>query len=129
MTPSEYLAFYTGTGVFASVASNAFNLYARIGNPSVGASGAIFGVLSYFCMSHPDAGILVFFIPMSAFTGLMLGTAVNAGLVIRAASAIRSGRAPPAVDGMAHLAGTIAGIAYYYVKSAREQSRSHGIRI
>lgn len=56
LSAGEFFALWTASGVLSSLASSAF--YARIGSftPSLGASGSLFAVLAYFCLSHPDAG-------------------------------------------------------------------------
>jgi hypothetical protein len=116
--PFEFFWFYTVSGMFSSFSSNVVHYYAREWIPSIGASGSLFAILTYFCLAHPNAQISIFFIPMSASSGLALGTALNLGLVAMTLTAKRFGRGVPLVDGAGHLGGTIAGAAYYYYKVA-----------
>ena len=62
MTPTELYVFYGVTGVVSSLASSLLNVFLRVPNPSLGASGALFAVLGYHTMSHPDSRILIMFI-------------------------------------------------------------------
>jgi len=126
LSAGEFLAMYTAAGLAGSIASAVLNR--RLGSfmPSLGASGSLFGVLTYFALMYPEAGLLFFFIlPMSAQTGLLAGTAINLWLVSRAVRAAATGAAGPTVDGMAHLAGTAVGAAWYY-KRRREELRGSG---
>lgn len=54
----RYLLFYLGTGVVASLVHYVFNLNSAI--PSVGASGAIAGVMGAYFILYPSARVLTF---------------------------------------------------------------------
>lgn len=55
----SYLLFYFVAGIIASVTHIAFNYYSGI--PSVGASGAIAGVMGAYFLLYPAARVLTFF--------------------------------------------------------------------
>ena len=123
LSTGEFFTFYTVAGLAGSVASAAF--FRRIGNytPSLGASGSIFGIATFFCLLYPNAGLTVMFvIPMTAKTGLLVGTAANLYLVGRAIYASRAaGRAAgPMIDGMAHLGGQVVGFLWFHKRRAEE---------
>jgi len=124
LTPSEFLALYTGAGVSASLASNLFMRSLGQPRPALGASGAIFAVLTYYSLSLPDSRVLFLFVfNMSSLDALLGATAVNALLCAQEVRAARLGRAGPLFDGMAHLAGSAVGAAAYYAARARARSR------
>jgi membrane associated rhomboid family serine protease len=60
MGHSKFLAFYLICGVAAGVAHVAFNLYSTL--PTVGASGAIAGVMGAYLVKFPKARIHTLFI-------------------------------------------------------------------
>ena len=119
LSPGEFLALWTASGVLSSLASSVFHARLRSYTPSLGASGSLFAVVAYFCMSHPGAGLLILFVlPLSAGSGLALATAGNLYLVARAVAAARARAPTPGIDGMAHLAGTAVGAAWWAKRSA-----------
>jgi membrane associated rhomboid family serine protease len=124
LSQAEFLALYTAAGFGASAASSLFMASLGSSRPGLGASGSIFGVLTYYTMCAPDARVLLFFvIEMSAQTALLIATAVNAGLCAAEWRASRSGRVGPMVDGMAHLAGSAIGAGGFFLASARSRQR------
>jgi membrane associated rhomboid family serine protease len=107
MNVAEYLGFYLGAGLAGSLATEALQAVRGVSQAGLGASGALFGVLTYMLMAFPHSKLSVMFIPATgdqAFWGLL---GVNLGLC-----ALSFARHVP-VDGMAHLGGTVAGYAYY----------------
>ncbi|XP_046647884.1 presenilins-associated rhomboid-like protein, mitochondrial isoform X2 [Daphnia pulicaria] len=68
MGKEQFLAFYLSAGVISSLASHIFKTALRMPGISLGASGAIMGVLAYFCSQHPDALLQIAFIPGFTFT-------------------------------------------------------------
>lgn len=89
MGKEQFLAFYLSAGVISSLASHIFKTALRRPGISLGAvnlkwflnsspkiclilivikSGAIMGVLAYFCSQHPDALLHIAFIPGFTFT-------------------------------------------------------------
>jgi len=124
LSPGEFLAMYTAAGVGASVASSLFMAALGSARPGLGASGSIFGVMTFYTLCAPDARVLLLFVfEMSAASALLGATAVNAALCAAEWRASRSGRLGPMVDGMAHLAGTGVGAAAYFAAAARARRR------
>jgi membrane associated rhomboid family serine protease len=122
--PAAFLSLYTVSGVLSALASNLFSASLGSQRPSLGASGALFAVLTYHTFSRPDSGVLLFFVlEMTAATGLGFATAMNAWLVASEYRAARTGRPGPTFDGMAHLAGTAVGALWYYAARARARRR------
>jgi membrane associated rhomboid family serine protease len=125
LSPAEFLALYTAAGVGASAASSLFMAALGSARPALGASGSIFGVLTYYTLCAPDSRVLLLFVfEMSATSALWAATAVNAALCAAEWRASRLGRQGPMIDGMAHLVGTAVGAAGYGL--ARERSRRRG---
>ena len=125
LTPIEFMTMYTISGILSSLASNVFML--KLGNPrpSLGASGAIFGVLTYYTLAQPESRVLLLFIfNMRSIDALFVATAMNAVLCAQEVRAARNGVRGPLFDGMAHLGGTVVGALCYYL--ARERSRARG---
>lgn len=78
---------------------------------SLGASGALFGVLSYHFLEHPDSIIqIMFLIELDATTTLYVVTALN---IVFAVFQLRN---RSMIDGVAHLGGTAVGVGYHYLK-------------
>lgn len=60
-----FLALYLFSGIAANIASLTFNQISQPNNPyfaSHGASGAVYGCLSYFAATNPRATFLIFFV-------------------------------------------------------------------
>lgn len=75
MGPGRFLAFYLACGLLASAIHVSFNAYSAV--PTVGASGAIAGIMGAFYFLYPQARITLWFIlplfaeiPAIAFVGL-----------------------------------------------------------
>ena len=129
MDEADYLKFYIGSGVAASIGFVLFrNLLAASGQgasalgPAVGASGAVVAVFAAVAMLYPDAEMLLYFIvPMKLKTGLYLFAALE-GFNMLAKSA---GIVLPVIGGFAssaHMAGLIVG--YWYGKKLRDRYQS-----
>jgi membrane associated rhomboid family serine protease len=106
-----YLVFYLVAGVLASLTHIAFNFYSLV--PSVGASGAIAGVMGAYFILFPSARVLtwvfLFFVWLPAW--IVLGYWFVVQFLTGAATAI----APTAQTGggiafWAHVGGFIAGV-------------------
>jgi rhomboid-like protein len=104
LTPDRFLSLYFASGVVSSLASIYVHNLLRRNTIGLGASGAIFGILSYFCLEHPDARLRLFFLlDLTAAQALALGTFINVGLVVAARTR------HTVVDGAGHLGGTALG--------------------
>jgi membrane associated rhomboid family serine protease len=62
--PQRFLRFYMICGLGAGVLILLWNAYVRTGDPTLGASGAIFGVLTAFSLLWPDRQIMLLFPPV-----------------------------------------------------------------
>lgn len=101
--PEQLIGLFIGAGTVSSLASIAHRLITGRVVPSLGASGALLGVIAYVCVTRPDSGLLLFFIPLAAGTaikGLMLVDTV--GLLARWSF----------IDHAAHLGGSLFGVWY-----------------
>ncbi|XP_031549256.1 presenilins-associated rhomboid-like protein, mitochondrial [Actinia tenebrosa] len=103
----QFIAFYLSGGIIASFASQAFRILAKQPiRPSLGASGALFAVLSYVCISLPDTELALVFLPWFTFSAgkaLMGVVALDvAGLLFRWQM----------FDHAAHLGGAVFGALY-----------------
>jgi len=77
-------------------------------SPSLGASGAIYGVVAMTALALPETNISLIFLPMVPFP-ITLGVSAMVGLDIL--GIIRGWRM---FDHWAHLGGAVSGVAYYY---------------
>jgi len=105
--PREFLKFYFFTGIMAGLMS----LLVSIGQNviTIGASGAIFGILVAFGMAFPDRIILAFFFfPMRARNFVLLFAALELWMTLEA------GPHAGGVARFAHLGGMLFG--YLYLK-------------
>lgn len=124
LSPAEFFAMYTAAGIAGSVASSGLQAWARSSRPGLGASGSIFGLVTYFAMGRPDHGVTVMLlINLTAAQFMALATAGNAWLVFKEVQAARLGTRGPMIDGTAHLAGTAVGVLAYALARARAQRR------
>lgn len=115
---SNFFSLYMNSAMAGSLFSLWYPRIARLGmiGPSLGASGALFGVFGCFSYLFPSAKILllVFPIPGGAWVAFLAATAWNAaGCVLRWGS----------FDYAAHLGGSLIGVLYgwYISKVARKQ--------
>jgi membrane associated rhomboid family serine protease len=114
LSPLEFLAMYNFAGVSSALASSFFT--SRIGTrrPGLGASGCIFSVFAFYAQALPDSRVLLFFVfEMSAQSALALSAVVNSGLAVKEVLAAQGRARPPLVDGIAHLVGTLVGLACF----------------
>lgn len=112
---NHMLAFYLSTGLLSGLADH-FSLLlpgsrnsgsSRMWHRAGGASGALFGVLSVFCMQYPTAGLGIVFLPFSIEAQYFLPAVMLFDFVgmIRGYSFLRLGHG-------AHLGGALVGVAY-----------------
>ena len=106
MGREQFLGFYLAAGVASSFASMAFRVATRSTAYSLGASGAICGVVGLFSQFYPDARLAILFLPMVTFSaatavqGLMLVDGVGLALGWRL------------LDHAGHLAGVLCGLGW-----------------
>ncbi|KAF2355585.1 Peptidase S54 rhomboid domain [Trinorchestia longiramus] len=102
----QFLGLYLCCGVLSSLAGAAFKVLIKSSSPSIGASGAIMGMLGYFCTKYPESRLGIIFIPnfnFSAEQGLFgLMCLDTTGLILRWRL----------FDHAAHLSGALSGLAY-----------------
>ncbi len=117
-SPEHFLAAYMGAGVFASSVSHLFshlliNLNpSRIMKGSVGASGAIWGLLVMFAMFSPDSQAGIIFVPGLQFK---MSELIPALALLDLVGLVRGWQM---FDHAGHLGGAIAG--YLYWRLGRE---------
>lgn len=81
MGPEQFLGMFLSAGVFSSAAryfsnsmiflniiSNIFKYILRDVSPSLGASGAIWGMLTSLAFLYPDMQLAIIFLPFFTFT-------------------------------------------------------------
>jgi membrane associated rhomboid family serine protease len=110
----RYLVFYLLSGIAASTLHYVFNANSQV--PSVGASGAIAGVMGAFFVLFPSARVLTlipfFFIYFTWLPAwLVLGYWFVVQFLSGAATSIAPGRQASGVAFWAHVGGFIAGVA------------------
>jgi membrane associated rhomboid family serine protease len=121
----RFLIFYLVCGLIANTAHYALNQTSSL--PSIGASGAIAGVLGAYVISYPGARVLVllpifFFIQFVELPALVvLGFWFVLQFLSGAASVVASGETG-GVAWWAHIGGFIGGIAIFYLFRPRPRS-------
>ncbi|BGO91265.1 hypothetical protein NBRC10512_008243 [Rhodotorula toruloides] len=119
----EFLAFFVTTGLVASLASHAWFARRVAGRllaqgvpssqvrqmvlPSLGASGAVYAIVSLSALSFPSTSVSLIFLP---FFPIPIGLATSALLLVDLVGLIRGWAY---LDHAAHLAGALAGGAYW----------------
>lgn len=101
--PEQLIGLYISAGTVSSLASISHRLITKRFSPSLGASGALLGVVAYVCVVRPESSLLLFFIPIAAgnaIKGLLLLDTI--GLVARWSF----------IDHAAHLGGSLFGVWY-----------------
>ena len=128
---SLYLFLYMVCGVAAAVLHIFFNLYSTV--PTVGASGAIAGVMGAFFMLYPRARVLtlvpfffIFFMWLPAW--IVLGYWFVAQFLSGAASSISThGASSGGIAVWAHVGGFIAGVLLVKLFPARRRRYYYGM--
>lgn len=101
--PEQLVGLFISAGVVSSLTSIAHRLITKRTIPSLGASGALLGVIAYVCVARPQSELLLFFIPIAA------GNAIKALMVIDIIGVIARWRY---IDHAAHLGGSLFGVWY-----------------
>ena len=126
-----YLIFYLGCGIAASVAHILLNL--NSGVPSVGASGAIAGVMGAYFVLYPRARVLTI-VPLIIFftfwwlpAWIVLGYWFLLQLLSGAATSIAvTGQSGPGIAFWAHVGGFVAGILLIKLMPQRPNRTRYG---
>ena len=103
---SRFLMFYFFTGVGAGIVTLIWHLFGNPYIPTIGASGAIFGIVLAFGLEFPDALLLLFFlIPVRARYAAFIFGGIE--LLMIATGSMRG------IGHFTHLAGLLFGYIYY----------------
>jgi membrane associated rhomboid family serine protease len=119
-----YLLFYLACGLGAGLTHFLFNLHSQ--TPTVGASGAIAGVMGAYFLLFPSARVLTWFLFFVFWlpAWLVLGYWFVAQFLIGAATAITFPQQPGGVAVWAHVGGFLTGILLIKLLPARKASYS-----
>ncbi|XP_062712207.1 presenilins-associated rhomboid-like protein, mitochondrial [Aedes albopictus] len=107
----QFLGLYLSAGVIASFASHVFKTVMRQPGLSLGASGAIMGILAYVCSQYPDTQLSIVFLPMFTFSA---GAAIKVIMGIDLAGVLLGWKL---FDHAAHLGGALFGMFWAYYGS------------
>ncbi len=122
-----YLLFYLLSGFAAGVTHILLNVSSRI--PSVGASGAIAGVMGAYFILYPRARVLVWFPPIFLFhvpAWLMLGYWFLGNFLSGTATAIAETSQSSGIAFWAHVGGFVAGVIMINILRERPQRNRYG---
>lgn len=100
----QFLALYLSSGVIASFASHLYKVAYGLPGLSLGASGAIMGILGFVCTQYPDTRLAILFLPMFTFTA---GTAIKVIMSLDFTGCLLGWKF---LDHAAHLGGALFGI-------------------
>lgn len=119
----RYLVFYLGSGIAAGLTHLLLNLGSRV--PTVGASGAIAGVMGAYFILYPRARVLVWFPPIFLFhvpAWLMLGY----WFLVQFLMGTSTVSAQSGIAVWAHVGGFVAGVVMIKVFSERPHRYRYG---
>jgi membrane associated rhomboid family serine protease len=124
----RYLVFYLVSGLAACTTHILLNQASRV--PSVGASGAIAGVMGAYFILYPRARVLIWFPPIFLFhvpAWLMLGYWFVGNFLSGAATAIaETSQTSGGIAFWAHVGGFVAGVVMISVFKERPQRYRYG---
>lgn len=103
--PQRFMLLYLTCGVVGSLAHLQWSKMNRRDNGSIGASGAVLGVLACFCLLSPSSTIILLFIPVPAIGALALTVAYDLYSLLYNPNSH--------VGHIAHLGGMAVGAAYW----------------
>ncbi|ETW09769.1 hypothetical protein, variant 2 [Aphanomyces invadans] len=110
----EFTKLYFTSAIASSVLSAVVSGLRGMGHVySIGASGAVFGILTTYCLMHPDRELLLYgMLPLSADEMLKLSVLINGiGSVMQHAKHRALSAVVPSVDFVGHLGGQAAAYA------------------
>jgi len=126
--PFQYLVFYLVSGVAAALSQIILNPNSPI--PTVGASGAIAGVMGGYFILYPRARVLIWFPPIFFFhvpAWLMLGYWFLVQFFSGTASSIAvTSQTTGGIAFWAHVGGFVAGVLMIKLFSERPQRHRYG---
>nr|CAG4644030.1 EOG090X07NR [Lepidurus arcticus] len=108
MGKEHFTAFYLSAGVIASFVSLVHKVALGSAGLSLGASGALMGVVAYVCTRYPDVQLSILFLPQISFSA---DTALKALIIFDAAGLLLRWRM---LDHAAHLGGAFFGLWWAY---------------
>lgn len=101
--PEQLVGLFVSAGTVSSLTSLSHRLLTGKFVPSLGASGALLGIVAYICVKRPEDGLLLFFIPIAAGNAIKLIMTIDVvGLIARWSF----------IDHAAHLGGSLFGVWY-----------------
>ncbi|XP_018564283.1 presenilins-associated rhomboid-like protein, mitochondrial [Anoplophora glabripennis] len=100
----QFLALYLTAGVFSSFTSYLYKVITKQPGLSLGASGAIMGILGYVCTQFPDTRLGIILLPVFTFSA---GAAIKFIIALDAAGVVMAWKF---FDHAAHLGGATCGI-------------------
>ncbi|HCA43760.1 MAG TPA: rhomboid family intramembrane serine protease [Bacteroidetes bacterium] len=111
----KFLIYYLSCGVAAGMANEIIAPFLTDVGPTVGASGAIYGILAAFAYLFPNRPIYIYFLfPIKAKYVILLYMAIDLINVI--------GGTSTGIAHIAHLGGAVAGFLYLFLTSARQKN-------
>ncbi|XP_054273243.1 presenilins-associated rhomboid-like protein, mitochondrial [Macrosteles quadrilineatus] len=115
----QFVAFYLSAGMVSSFTSYLYRAALRSPVTSLGASGAVMGVLAYVCSRHPNSKLAVIFLPQYPFEA---STGLKAIMCMDTVGCIARWSY---LDHAAHLGGSLFGVfwhifGYEYIWKKRE---------
>jgi membrane associated rhomboid family serine protease len=117
----RFLMFYFFTGVGAGIVTFVWNLFGNPYIPTIGASGAVFGIVLAFGLEFPDVMLLLFFfIPIRARYAAFIFGGIELLMIIT--GSMRG------IGHFTHLAGLLFGYIYYVWRIKARYSTKPGIK-
>ncbi|XP_014238874.1 presenilins-associated rhomboid-like protein, mitochondrial [Trichogramma pretiosum] len=104
----QFLAVYLSSGVMSSFVSNAYKILLNRHGFSLGASGAIMGILAFICTQFPDTKLSIIMLPQFTFSA---GSAIKAIMAFDTAGCVMGWQF---FDHAAHLGGALFGIIWQF---------------
>jgi len=113
---SEFFLYYICTGVGAGITTFVWNLLRSPMVPTIGASGAIFGLVLAFGLEFPETMLLLFFfIPVKARYAALIFGGIELVMILTGSM--------QGIGHFTHLAGILFGFLYYLLRIKRGRSR------
>lgn len=105
----EFLAFYLVTGIGAGIVTFLWNLVSNPFIPTIGASGAVFGLVLAFGLEFPETVLLLFFIiPIKARYAALIFGGIELVMILTGSM--------QGIGHFTHLAGLLFGFIYYIIR-------------